>query len=146
MTDGPLIDGHVHVVDFLQDAADPADLLAALDDGGVEGAVIFGLPVKKKWGDHEPHRPRYYLDDSDSCYPWSATDGATARFVERAGAPERLAPLACGVDPTDLDAARHIDALLTHGPFVGVGELLLRHGRLSTLIHREPARANHPDR
>lgn len=139
-----MIDAHIHVVDFLQDAADPAQLLAAFDEAGVSAGVVFGLPVKKKWGHHEPSRPRYYLDDVDSCYPWTATDEVTARFFEQSGAPDRLAPLACGVDPTDLDAAARLDRLLSEGPFVGVGELLLRHGRLTPLIHGEPARANHP--
>ncbi len=139
-----MIDAHIHVVDFLQDAADPVDLLAAFDACGVEAGVVFGLPVKKKWGQHEPSRPHYYLDDTDHCYPWSATDEATLRFVERCAEPERLAPLLCGVDPTDLDSARRVDELLSDGRFAGVGELLLRHGRLTPLIHGEQARANHP--
>ena len=139
-----MIDAHIHIVDFLQDIGDPAELLAEFDRAGVEGGVIFGLPVKKKWGHHEPNRPRYYLDDTDHCYPWSATDEATVRFYEQSGAPDRLAPLVCGVDPTDLDSAQRVDRLLDEGPFVGVGELLLRHGRLTPLIHGEQARANHP--
>ena len=38
-----MIDAHIHIVDFLQDAGEPADLFAAFDAAGVQGGVIFGL-------------------------------------------------------------------------------------------------------
>ncbi|MDY7103162.1 MAG: amidohydrolase family protein [Actinomycetota bacterium] len=138
-----MIDAHVHAVDFLQDTGDPSALLGCMDEADVDAAVVFGLAYKKKWSRLEPQRPAYYLDDEASCYPWVATDEAVARFVERADRPDRLAATVCGIEPTDLDAPRRVDRLLTEGPFVGVGELLLRHGRLSTHVLGERARAEH---
>lgn len=143
MPDPPFVDAHVHVVDFLQRSADPEHLAAAMDEAGVGAAVVFGLPYKKKWAAHQPNRPDHYLDDEAQLYPWVATDEAVTSFVERFPDRDRLAPTVCGVEATDLDAAERVDRLLSEGPFVGVGELLLRHGRLSTHLEGEWPRADH---
>ena len=41
-----LVDAHLYPVDCLQQLG---DLLAAMDGAAVERAVVFGLPVHKKW-------------------------------------------------------------------------------------------------
>lgn len=149
-SDGPVsagsdgvVDAHLHAVDFLQQELDPHELLRSMDEHGVDRVVAFGLPYKKKWARTEPHRPRYYLDDEARCYPWVATDDQVARWAEAFTAPSRLAVTCCGIEPTDLDAARRLDRLLTDGPFVGVGELLLRHGRLSSHLADEVPTGDH---
>lgn len=48
------IDAHVHLVDFVQRSADVGELRSALIDCGVDRAVAFGMPVKKKWSHAEP--------------------------------------------------------------------------------------------
>ena len=40
------VDAHLYLVDCLQQLG---DLLAAMDGAAVERAVVFGLPVQKKW-------------------------------------------------------------------------------------------------
>jgi hypothetical protein len=45
----PVIDAHLHFVDFIQETDGIHKLLAAMDTGGIAKAVVFGLPLKKKW-------------------------------------------------------------------------------------------------
>lgn len=138
-----LVDAHVHLVDFLQESAGTHALLSAMDSAGVAQAVVFGLPYKKRWAWTEPSRPTYYLDDESRVYPWVASDREVLELAD--AAPRgRLAVTVNGVDPTDLDAADRVDALLESGGFAGVGELLLRHSRLSAHVATEPVRANYP--
>jgi hypothetical protein len=141
------VDAHVHLVDFLQHVGDPGDLLAALDRAGADRAVVFGLPVKKKWAATEPMEPAYYLDDNAPCTSFSLTDELVADLV--AGLEphrrSRLAPLICGFDPTDLLAVEHVERMIgRHDIWRGVGELLLRHDDLTNLTYGENARAGHP--
>jgi predicted TIM-barrel fold metal-dependent hydrolase len=138
------VDAHVHICDFLQECSPPERLLEAMDLCGIESAVVFGVPYKKKWSCGQPRRPSRYLDDEAECYMWPATDEAVRFWYQDAEAADRLAPTACGVEPTDLDAASRIDRLLEQGPFVGVGEVMLRHGRLSTHAVGERPRGDHP--
>jgi predicted TIM-barrel fold metal-dependent hydrolase len=141
------IDAHVHVVDFLQHVGEPGDLLAALDQAGAARAVVFGLPVKKKWAASEPMRPTYYLDDNAPCATYELTDELVADFVAALPAQQRsrLAPLVCGFDPTDLLAVEHVERMIErHDCWRGVGELLLRHDDLTNLTYGETARAGHP--
>lgn len=142
-----MIDCHVHLVDFRQRLLPQEDLQQAMDEADVSHAVVFGLPVRKKWELSEPQEPGYYLDDLGSCYYDTASDAEVARWVARAPAElrARLAPLICSFDPTDRLAVEHVERAARWSPhWRGLGEVLLRHGDLSSLLRAENARAGHP--
>ncbi|MFJ6095769.1 amidohydrolase family protein [Williamsia muralis] len=139
-------DTHVHVVDFLQRPADCAGLIRSLRDGGAERAVVFGLPVKKKWSTAEPLKPSYYLDDNAPCHYHSLTDvlvlDSLATFDEAPGF--TVAPLICGFDPTDRLAVDHLEAVWARSDrWAGIGEVLLRHDDLTNLTRGETPVADH---
>ncbi|MEI7688133.1 MAG: amidohydrolase family protein [Planctomycetota bacterium] len=142
-----LVDSHVHLVDFLQDSDGVHALLEQMDDANIARAVVFGLPVVKKWNAFEPREPRYYLDDNAKCYYYSYTDQLVIAAYESL-APEqraRVAPLICGFNPTDMHGIRHVERMFRESPhWRGVGEVLLRHDDLTNLTLDETARANHP--
>jgi predicted TIM-barrel fold metal-dependent hydrolase len=143
----PVIDAHVHFVDFIQDTDGIQRLLEAMDAGNVTKAVVFGLPVKKKWEVFEKKPPHYYLDDNSPCYYFNQTDEILAsQFQKLPGAArKRFAPLLCGFNPTDKYAVRDVERMLDKYPFWrGVGEVLCRHDDLTNLTNEETARVNHP--
>ena len=76
LTSSPIsvVDSHIHVVDFLQDSEGLPALLQQMDQAGVDRAVIFGMPVIKKWNFFDEEEPHYYLDDNARCYYYSYTD------------------------------------------------------------------------
>ena len=142
------VDTHLHYVDFMQQSDGSEAMLAAMDKAGVEDAWLFGLPVVKKWQQDAPRRPRYYLGDEAPLYYYSATDDIVAGAVR--DLPEdqrrRLAPFISGFNPTDMNAARHVQALIERYPGMwrGIGEVITRHDDLTALTAGETARANHP--
>jgi len=142
------VDAHLHYVDFMQQSDGSEAMLAAMDKAGVEDAWLFGLPVVKKWQQDAPRRPRYYLGDEAPLYYYSATDDIVAGAVR--ALPEdqrrRLAPFISGFNPTDMNAARHVEALIKRYPGLwrGIGEVITRHDDLTALTAGETARANHP--
>lgn len=146
--DGGWVDAHLHYVDFMQQSDGSEAMLAAMDKAGVEEAWLFGLPVVKKWQQDAPRRPRYYLGDEAPLYYYSATDDIVAGAV--LALPEaqrrRLAPFISGFNPTDMNAARHVEALIERYPGLwrGIGEVITRHDDLTALTAGETARANHP--
>ena len=143
----PVIDAHLHFVDFIQETDGMSRLLRAMDAGRVTKAVLFGLPLKKKWDAFDKKPPHYYLDDNSRCYYFSLTDEIMAEAYLRlpAGARRRLAPLICGFNPTDLSADRDVERMLDKYPFWrGVGEILCRHDDLTNMTNEETARVNHP--
>ena len=77
-----VIDAHLHFVDFIQDTDGIRRLLKAMDAGNVRKAVIFGLPVKKKWEAFEKKPPHYYLDDNSPCYYFNQTDEILANQLQ----------------------------------------------------------------
>ena len=146
--EGGWVDAHLHYVDFMQQSDGSEAMLAAMDKAGVEEAWLFGLPVVKKWHQDAPRRPRYYLGDEAPLYYYSATDDIVASAVR--ALPEdqrrRLAPFISGFNPTDMNAARHVQALIERYPGLwrGIGEVITRHDDLTALTAGETARANHP--
>jgi|WetSurMetagenome_2_1015567.scaffolds.fasta_scaffold33765_4 predicted TIM-barrel fold metal-dependent hydrolase len=143
----PVIDAHLHFVDFIQESDGMAKLLAAMDAGRVSKAVLFGLPVKKKWDAFEKIAPHYYLDDNSRCYYFAGTDEIVAEALLKLppASRRRFAPLICGFNPTDRYAARDIERTLAKHPFWrGVGEVLCRHDDLTNMTNEETARINHP--
>ena len=146
--EGGWVDAHLHYVDFMQQSDGSEAMLAAMDEAGVEDAWLFGLPVVKKWQQDAPRRPRYYLGDEAPLYYYSATDDIVAGAVR--DLPEdqrrRMAPFISGFNPTDMNAARHVQALIERYPGLwrGIGEVITRHDDLTALTAGETARANHP--
>jgi len=144
----PIIDAHLHVVDFAQETPGAECLLHYMDQANIPKAVIYGLPVTKQFGATERAVPHYYMDNDAPCYYYGYTDVLVAEFVRSAPAEQRhrFYPLVCGLNPTDKFAIRHVERLFEQYPDVwhGIGELLLRHDDLTALTQGEAARANHP--
>ncbi len=144
----PLIDAHLHVVNFTQETPGGFALVDAMDRSNIRKAVIFGLPVTKMWALSEREAPDYYLANDSPCYYYGYTDVIVAEMVRALPADQqaRLYPLICGFNPVDRFALRHIERLYAQYPEVwsGIGEILLRHDDLTAFTYGETARANHP--
>jgi predicted TIM-barrel fold metal-dependent hydrolase len=134
-------------VDFIQESDGIHKLIEAMDAANVQKAVVFGLPVKKKWEAYEKQPPHYYLDDNSRCYYFHQTDEILAReFLSLPAAEQkRFAPLICGFNPTDRYGVRDVERMLKKYPFWrGIGEVFSRHDDLTNLTNEETARVNHP--
>lgn len=143
----PMIDAHLHVVNFIQETPGGADLIRAMDRAGIGKAVIFGLPVAKLWPEWDREPPDYYLASDSRCYYYALTDTIVAEMV-RSLPPEQRArfyPLIAGFNPVDKFALRDVKRAYELYPDVwaGIGEVLLRHDDLTALTYGEPPRANH---
>lgn len=141
-------DGLFHLVNFAQDSVRASDLLKAMDEAGVEHALVCGLPYTKKWAANEYTRPTDTLQDDAPVYFYSATDTIIAEEVRKLGAAERrrLHPTLCGFNPTDKNAVRHLERMVAAYPdlWEGIGEVMFRHDDLSALARDETPRADHP--
>lgn len=144
----PLIDAHLHVVNFTQETPGGEALIYQMDQANVSKAVIFGLPVSKLWAAGEREAPDYYLANDAPCYYYAYTDVIVAEMVRSLPKPgqDRLYPMICGFNPVDRYALRHIERVYAQYPEVwsGIGEILLRHDDLTAFTYGETARANHP--
>jgi hypothetical protein len=143
----PVIDAHIHFVDFIQETDGIMSLLEAMNGSNITKAVVFGLPVKKKWEIFEDKPPHYYLDDNAPCYYYNQTDEILAGQYQKlpVTARKRFAPLLCGFNPTDKYAVRDVQRMLDKYPiWRGIGEVLCRHDDLTNLTNEETARVNHP--
>ncbi len=85
----PVVDAHLHFVDFIQETDGMIRLVEAMDAGGVSKAVVFGIPLKKKWEAFEKRPPHYYLDDNSPCYYFTGTDEILADELLRLPAKAR---------------------------------------------------------
>lgn len=143
----PLIDAHLHVVNFIQETPGGEALIHYMDQANVAKAVIFGLPVSKTWTEFDREAPDYYLANDSPCYYYGYTDVTVAEMVRALPAAQqaRLYPMICGLNPVDRYAWRHVERLYRQYPDVwsGIGELLLRHDDLTAFTYGEAARANH---
>ena len=144
----PIIDAHLHVVNFTQETPGGEALLYQMDAANIDRAVIFGLPVTKTWAAGEREAPDYYLANDAPCYYYAYTDVIVAEMVRSLppAKQDRLYPLICGFNPVDRYAVRHIERVYAQYPDVwsGIGEILLRHDDLTAFTFGETARANHP--
>lgn len=144
----PMVDAHLHYVDFMQDSEGMDALMEAMDRAEVKQAWLFGLPVMKKWQAQAPRQPRYYLGDEAPLYYYSATDDILAGAVLALPADQqaRIRAFISGFNPTDMHAASQIEALIERYPgmWYGIGEILTRHDQLTALTEGETPRANHP--
>ena len=63
-----MIDGHLHVVNFIQETPGGKNLLDHMDEANIGKATIFGLPVSKMWTSYDREGPDYYLASDSPCY------------------------------------------------------------------------------
>lgn len=139
-------DAHLHYVDFFQESGGMDSLLEAMAKGGIDHAMISGIPVAKKWHEDEPKRPRYYAGDDAGAYWYSATDVLVAAAVKKLPVEQRqrLHPFLSGFNPTDKNADAHIRRMLELEPgfWQGLGEIFTRHDDLTALTYGDTPRAN----
>jgi hypothetical protein len=143
----PMVDAHLHVVNFIQETPGSEALIYYMDQANIGKAVVFGLPVAKAWTEYDREPPDYYLANDAPCYYYSYADVIVAEMVRALPATqqERLYPLICGFNHVDRYAIKHVERLYAQYPDVwsGIGELLLRHDDLTAFTFGEDARANH---
>ena len=143
-----IVDSHLHFLDFTQDSDGFRALADAMDICGVSEAVVFGMPMVKKWDFLMNDRPLYYLSNDSRCYYYSGPDFILAN--ELLSLPEELRrrfhPFCCGFDCTDKYAAMQIERLLQMYPdfWCGIGELMSRHDSLTALTYGEGIRMDSP--
>ncbi|MES2819030.1 MAG: amidohydrolase family protein [Pseudomonadota bacterium] len=139
-------DAHLHYVDFFQESAGMAPLLAAMAAGRIEHVMLSGIPVAKKWHEDEPKRPRYYAGDDAPAYWYSATDVLVAAALKKLPAEQRrrFHPFLSGFNPNDMNADAHIRRMLELDPelWQGIGEIFTRHDDLTALTQGDTPRAN----
>lgn len=139
-------DAHLHYVDFFQESAGMQQLLAAMDESGIEHAMLSGIPVAKKWHENEPKRPRYYAGDDAGAYWYSATDVIVAAALKKLPTEQRrrFHPFLSGFNPNDKNADAHIKRMLELDPglWQGIGEIFTRHDDLTALISGDTPRAD----
>lgn len=143
-----IVDSHLHFLDFTQDSDGFAMLTKAMDAAGVSEAVVFGMPIVKKWDHYMKEKPLYYMSDDSRCYYYSGTDHILAHeLMERSEeVRRRFHPFCCGVDCTDKYAADQIERLLRMYPnfWQGIGELMSRHDDLTALTYGEGVHMDSP--
>ena len=143
-----IVDSHLHFLDFTQDSDGFQALSSAMDACGVSEAVVFGMPMVKKWDYLMKDRPMYYMSNDSRCYYYSATDHILAN--ELLSLPDeqrkRFHPFCCGFDCTDKYAATQIERLLRIYPnfWSGIGELMSRHDDLTALTYGEGVHMDSP--
>ena len=144
----PLIDAHLHFVDFRHETMGSDALLYYMDQANVGKAVICGLPAQKMWASYDREPPAYYLSNGAPCYYYSYSDVIVAEQMRALPTEQRqrFFPLINGFNPVDRYAVRHIERLYEQYTDVwrGIGEILLRHDDLSSMMYGEDARPNHP--
>mmetsp|Transcript_35730 Transcript_35730/g.43122 ORF Transcript_35730/g.43122 Transcript_35730/m.43122 type:complete len:312 (+) Transcript_35730:109-1044(+) len=142
-------DACVHLIDIFQETEGTGALLKKMDVSGVTKAAVCGTPVTKKWDITEKGQPRGAFQDTGRIYFFTATDEMLADELSGHSEPEevsmKLVPLACGFNPTDLFASKHLKRILNKFPnfWGGVGELFMRYSEISMLTNEEVTRANH---
>ena len=144
----PIIDSHLHYLDFLQDTDGFDSLVKKMDETGVPYAVLLGMPMAKEWDEDAPEAPTYYLSDDGSCYFYSATDYILmeAYLDQPKDVQARFFPFICGANTNDIYAAKHLRRVLETypGKIYGIGEIMSRHDDLTALTYGENPEANNP--
>ena len=143
-----IVDSHLHFLDFTQDSDGFPSLVKAMDSCGVSEAVVFGMPLAKKWDYFMKEKPLYYMSDDSRCYYYSGTDHILYHELmeQEEDVRRRFHPFCCGVDCTDKYAADQIEKLLRMYPefWCGIGELMSRHDDLTALTYGEGVHMDSP--
>ena len=140
-----MVDGHLHLLNFVQETSGMNAFLKAMDDTGVAESVVLGMPLAKTWDEGDAKRPTYYLDNDSRAYWYSATDFLVARAVLDLPKDKqaRLHPFICGFNSADRNAVDHVERMLALYPnfWQGIGEVFLRHDDLTALTYGDTPRA-----
>ena len=144
----PMVDSHLHYLDFLQQTDGLKHLTEVMDSCGVARAVMFGMPMVKMWDEDAPKKPSYYMSNDSRCYHYSATDYLFLKHLQDAPADiqKRFIPMICGVNINDLMAEQYLRRIFDEFPGMvkGIGEIMSRHDDLTAYTYGEPPRADHP--
>src|SRR5688572_2763522 len=136
-----IVDGHFHLLNFVQETDGIDALLAAMDATGVPESVITGMPLVKKWDESQKTRPAYYLDDDARTYWYSATDFLVGNLLMKLSPDKRkrLHPFICGLNSADNNAVDHVERMMAAFPglWEGIGEVFARHDDLTALTYGE---------
>lgn len=139
-----MIDAHVHIINFMQETEWLEKLLYYMKKTNIKSSVIFWMPVKKNWWEHEKSQPEYYLDDDNECYYYSFTDWMVAEEYNKLSDKnkEKFYPLISWFNPMDINAIKHIENMFKFYPgvFCWIWEILLRHDDLTFLTQWEAPR------
>lgn len=150
MADGELFDCCVHLLDIFQETEGIDTLLKCMEENRVTRAAVCGTPVTKKWDNTEKERPKGAFQDTGRVYFFTATDEMIAdelqEYEDQTAIESKIVPMACGFNPTDNFACKHLKRVLTKFPgfWGGVGELYMRYSEISMLTNEEVTRCNHP--
>ncbi len=141
-----IVDGHFHLLNFVQETDGIEAFLKIMDTTGVPESIIIGMPVVKQWDDSQKDRPTYYLDDDARTYWYSATDFLVGNMMMSL-TPEkrkRLHPFICGLNSADNNAVDHVERMMAAYPglWEGIGEVFARHDDLTALTYGGTSRAN----
>ncbi len=143
-----IIDSHLHFLDFTQTSDGFPALTEAMDAAGVSKAIVFGMPMTKKWDFFMKQPPAYYLSNDSRCYYYSGTDYILANELlsQPKEVQERFFPFCCGVDGTDRYAAQQLERLFQMYPkfWRGIGEIMSRHDDLTALTYGEGVHMDSP--
>ena len=114
----PMVDSHLHYLDFLQQTDGLKHLTEAMDSCGVARAVLFGMPMVKMWDENAPKKPSYYMSNDSRCYHYSATDYLFLKHLQDAPADiqKRFIPMICGVNINDLMAEQYLRRIFDEFP------------------------------
>ncbi len=142
----PIVDAHIHLVDFNQETLWIKTLLDYMDRTNIIASVIFGLSVVKIWWENEKDKPNYYLDDDNRCYYYWNTDVIVAREYLSLSKKDRkrFFPLLCWFNALDINSVNHIIDTYKSFPWVfcWIWEVFFRHDDLTHLTYWEPPRMN----
>ena len=143
-----IVDSHLHFLDFTQDSDGFPALAEAMDLCGVSEAVVFGMPIVKKWDHLMKQKPLYYMSDDSRCYYYSGTDHILYHELmeQSEDVRKRFHPFCFGLDCTDQYAADQIERLLKMYPgfWCGIGEIMSRHDDLTALTYGEGIHVDNP--
>ncbi len=141
-----IVDGHFHLLNFVQETDGIDAFLRIMDATGVPESIIIGMPVVKEWDESQQERPTYYLDDDARTYWYSATDFLVGNMMMGLSPDKRkrLHPFICGLNSADKNAVDHVERMMAAYPglWEGIGEVFARHDDLSALTYGDTSRAN----
>lgn len=141
-----IVDGHFHLLNFVQETEGIDAFLKVMDATGVPESIIIGMPVVKEWDESQKERPTYYLDDDARTYWYSATDFLVGNMMMGLSPDKRkrFHPFICGLNSSDNNAVNHVERMLAAFPglWEGIGEVFARHDDLTALTYGATSRAN----
>jgi len=135
MFENKLIDCHIHYSNFIWKSWWFSELIHYLNKYSIKWAVVFWLPVIKKWSEQEKFAPEYYLDDDSECYYNNISDLKIVNDYRQLQKDEqdRIFPLLCWFNPTDINSIEYIEYMFKNysDVFIWIWEVFYRHDDLT---------------